>query len=270
MREALKEMIINAGYEVVEQDAFKGSAKMTAWTIRKGEGNVAPNIYISEFDDYDDEIAFDRIMKAIEQTPEMKFDRDCLKWSNVKDKVFLGIRRELPEDENTVTQKVLDMELTVKIPIEGMSSENGMATVTLNKSTLAFIQENEPDLTVEDIFVAAKENTTYCGPTNLGLPDFILETLNVITNTKNLYGASVFGNADYLAEYCKGKGYTEMYILPSSIHEVLCMFPEKDELNPDALRTMVREVNATQVLPQEQLSDNVYYFNANTKELRIA
>lgn len=267
MREALKEMIIGAGYEVTEQEVFKGSAKMTGWVIKSEASNVAPTIYISEFDDMDDEEAFERIMNLVERNPEFKFDRDMLLWSNVKDKVFLGIRRELPEDENTITQKVLDMELTVKIPIDRLM-EDGMASVTLNKSTLQFIQENEPYLTVEDIFETAKRNTEYCGPSNLGLPDFILETLNIITNTKSLYGASVFGNADYLAEYCKGKGYNEMYILPSSVHEVLCMFDP--ELSVDELRTMVRTVNATEVAPQEQLSDNVYYFNAETRELKIA
>lgn len=268
MYEVLKDMITDKGYEVIENTVFKGSAEMIAWQIRKGDGNIAPTIYPEMFENINEWDACDRIIEMVENAPKMEFDKDLLKWKNIKDKVFLGIRRELPKDENTITKKILDMELTVKIPVEEMNSEYGMATVTLNKNVLAFIQENEPDLTVDEIFETAKRNTVYCGPT--GLPDFILETLNIITATNNMFGASVFGNTDYLAEYCTNKGYSEMYILPSSIHEVLCMFPEKDDLDPDALRTMVREVNATEVLPQEQLSDNVYYFNANTKELRIA
>jgi len=39
---------------------------------------------------------------------------------------------------------------------------------------------------------------------------------------------------------------------------------------PDDLSQMVREVNGSQVAPEEQLSDHVYKFEAATKKLSLA
>lgn len=49
----------------------------------------------------------------------------------------------------------------------------------------------------------------------------------------------------------------DFVVLPSSIHEVICI-PADDTMSPDELRAMVREVNGTQVAPDERLSDQVF------------
>ena len=59
----------------------------------------------------------------------------------------------------------------------------------------------------------------------------------------------------------------DFVILPSSIHECLIV---KKLADIDEYRTMVREVNNTQVDPQDRLSDNVYYYDYNTNEIKIA
>ena len=61
-------------------------------------------------------------------------------------------------------------------------------------------------------------------------------------------------------------GIEQFYILPSSIHEVLVV--NTSEATPSELRNMVREVNATQVAPEERLSDNVYFYDG--KKLSVA
>lgn len=61
-------------------------------------------------------------------------------------------------------------------------------------------------------------------------------------------------------------GIEQFYILPSSIHEVLVV--NMSEATPSELRNMVREVNATQVSPEERLSDNVYFYDG--KKLSVA
>jgi len=65
-------------------------------------------------------------------------------------------------------------------------------------------------------------------------------------------------------EECCEKLGGSFYILPSSVHEVI-LVPDNEEISKDNLVRMVREVNATQVEEQEQLSDFVYYYNAKTK-----
>ena len=61
----------------------------------------------------------------------------------------------------------------------------------------------------------------------------------------------------------------DFYIIPSSIHETL-LFPAKDVENYHDLEAMVREVNETQVLPEERLSDNVYHYDAEAKVFELA
>ena len=50
------------------------------------------------------------------------------------------------------------------------------------------------------------------------------------------------------------------YILPSSVHEVI-LLPE--ECAPDfrELEKMVRQINRSQVLPEDRLSDHVYHYD---------
>ena len=56
------------------------------------------------------------------------------------------------------------------------------------------------------------------------------------------------------------------YILPSSIHEVICV-PDKNA-NLEVLKSTVKDANKTVVSQEEKLSDNVYYFNG--EELSVS
>lgn len=58
------------------------------------------------------------------------------------------------------------------------------------------------------------------------------------------------------------------YVLPSSIHEVI-LLPDTGTNSEDALRSMISDVNRTQVSPEEVLSDSLYYFDIGEKKLRI-
>ena len=60
----------------------------------------------------------------------------------------------------------------------------------------------------------------------------------------------------------------DFYILPSSIHEVI-LLPVCAEENPVRLQEMVKEVNESQVELQEQLSDQVYFYDRKSERLRI-
>ncbi len=60
------------------------------------------------------------------------------------------------------------------------------------------------------------------------------------------------------------------YILPSSVHEVLIV--PKSVMAPtlEELTDMVRSVNATEVSPQDKLSDHVHEYDAQAKSIYIA
>jgi hypothetical protein len=58
----------------------------------------------------------------------------------------------------------------------------------------------------------------------------------------------------------------DYFILPSSVHEVLIV-PKNDQMDLKTLESMVQDVNATQVAPEERLSDHVYAYDAKEHEL---
>ena len=94
----------------------------------------------------------------------------------------------------------------------------------------------------------------------LGMPDVV--NLYVITNTMRNLGAGALVNHSVqkvLYEYFNGKN---LYILPSSIHELLIL-PEEDSFShsAEALISMVKEVNSTMVSEEDFLADHVYYFD---------
>lgn len=59
---------------------------------------------------------------------------------------------------------------------------------------------------------------------------------------------------------------TDVYILPSSIHELLAVPADR---GPEGLLDIVHEVNNTQVERQDFLSDNIYLFRFNTGDIEL-
>lgn len=60
----------------------------------------------------------------------------------------------------------------------------------------------------------------------------------------------------------------DLHILPSSIHEVLVL--PSSILKPEELEVLVRSVNRTEVRPEDVLSNHVYHYDCQTKQLSMA
>ena len=58
----------------------------------------------------------------------------------------------------------------------------------------------------------------------------------------------------------------DLFVLPSSINEMIVVTDTGQD--PENLLSIVREVNRTQVAPEEVLSDAVYYYDRKTDKLR--
>ena len=61
-----------------------------------------------------------------------------------------------------------------------------------------------------------------------------------------------------------------LYIMPSSIHEVLAIPAETEKNDLDYLKDMVYTANMDTVLPEERLSNNVYYYDKDLRKLTMA
>lgn len=98
----------------------------------------------------------------------------------------------------------------------------------------------------------------------MGLPG-IGEDLIVATTEKDIYGAVVMTFTCVLDEISKQMDESDLYILPSSVHEVIIVKAEEFEKSKDLI-DIVREVNASDaVLDTDILSDNIYKYTADDK-----
>ena len=276
-REMIMEALRNKGYEVEPNDVTKNGMKMQAIAI--GSGKVRPNIYVDEYiESYTDAEIDDvvsEIIKIYERTPQdIQLNmEDFLKWDNVKTRLQLCIQRK--SSENMVKRDFLDLEQYVRVIVHDNVIGTGSIKVkpellekwNIDADTLfhAAWDCTKPLINVEDMgaMMAMLAEEIDC--------DF-LEELNetemgmtVITTKDKTYGAVAMCDTELLSEIAEKKN-SDLVILPSSIHDIIVR-PFDDDI--ETFNAMVKEVNATQLAPEEVLSNHAYIFRRNTRQIEF-
>lgn len=170
----------------------------------------------------------------------------------------------------------LDLAIIYYIPVKIGGREGGQASITV-------LNEHSAHWTVDGdtLHALAVANTERLFPAVLqSIDDIIREGcpvavpfpelgMYVIRNEGSSGGAAAMLNSGILRQFAEKLG--DYYIFPSSIHEVI-LHPVKMRglfLGKEEVCTMVREINNSQVAPEEVLSDNVYYYHAATGKIEI-
>lgn len=115
---------------------------------------------------------------------------------------------------------------------------------------------------IQPIADALRELVTSNPSLNRLLPDSFGQTassLYVLTNTSQVCGAACMLYPSLLQKFAEKLG-TDLYILPSSIHEVL-LLPTAGRNSDERLSALVRTVNSEQIPPAQMLSDSVYFYS---------
>lgn len=92
-------------------------------------------------------------------------------------------------------------------------------------------------------------------------------TMWVITNDSKINGAASMLYEDKLHTLAQHAG-TDLYILPSSVHEVIAVSVSMGE--PEELAQMVSEINMDHVALEERLSNQVYHYDKDLRKLTLA
>ena len=87
----------------------------------------------------------------------------------------------------------------------------------------------------------------------------------VLSNRQKLQGAACMFYPDILKNFAEEKN-SDLYILPSSIHEVI-LLPATEDMEKENLLEMVTEINKTQVQECDVLADSVYYYSRQSQQL---
>lgn len=92
--------------------------------------------------------------------------------------------------------------------------------------------------------------------------------MHVLRAYDGVYGACAMLNKKIMSEVCDQLECDLVYILPSSVHEIIVI--KAEHMDVEALKNMVCEINEVVVGAEEFLADNVYQYSRNSCELKIA
>lgn len=95
------------------------------------------------------------------------------------------------------------------------------------------------------------------------------QSMWVITNNKGINGAASMLYEEELHALAERLG-SDLYILPSSIHEVIAIPSSEDMRDSEGFARIVREVNMQQVALDERLSNQVYFYKKDTRKITLA
>ena len=294
-KEFLPEKYQDAQVEIRPVDKVNRTLDGLSIRVNEPGMNICPTIYVNHmYEDYVTtenlnatlERAAEGFMKAMEQKESINVN-ELTNAECAKDKiVFQLINTEQNKEmlANMPHREFKDLSviyrMVVKIDGEGIAStpvHNGLA------DTLGF--------TEEQLFKLAAENTKRLLPPVVksmndvmrdifmkdGMPpeiaDMMLgemppeQQMYVISNNKGINGAVSMLYEDGLHDLAEKLG-SDLYIMPSSIHEVIAV--STDLGNPNELAAMVAEINMDQVALDERLSNQVYHYDKDLRKVTLA
>ncbi len=270
-------ILLGSGFRADYQEVLKNnSVTYHALIIKQENRCVAPTIYFdSLYEDYRNgapiiaiagqmvEI-FHQFMPAEDQ--DMGFFED---FSKVSESLFfkvVNLKKNKKKLEDVPYRKFMDMAMVPLCRVKSASLGEGV--ITIQKSHL-----EDWEITEDELWENIGENARRTAPPKIsGLMDIIEKVtgeeppmddlcgIYVVSNEAGHFGAS----AAFYPGLLKGMSEdfeSDLYIIPSSIHEVLVIPDPNLQMDPSNLREIIHEVNTTSVLEEDILSDNLYRYD---------
>lgn len=290
--EALKE-VMGTGYEFAFREVTKNNGiRLHGIIITGKESNISPTVYIDElYEEYKAGRAFGDIVYDIlcvykKNAKEVNMDMEFFtQYERAKSRLLYKlIHRESNEEMLSEVPYIKWNDLAIVFYYAFEDERFGKATILIKNSHLAMWGIEVPAL-----YETAKTNMLRMRPEEL-LPvrqliqEFVEQkqrhsgsgvqmemtegvemamernsAMYVLSNCDRVFGASALlysSSMKLLAEELN----RNLIILPSSVHEVI-LVPDDGMTEKKFYREMVREVNDTQVEPEERLSYNVYRYD---------
>ena len=278
------------GSEVIVelQEVTKVNLSLDGLTIRKQGENIAPTIYLNQyFNQFNDGRAMDDIVRDIirvyeNNQPENIMDvfktEDFYDFDKMKEKIVLKVINTERNLDLLEQVPYLDMEglgLSVVFYVSLMTGEQSAGILIKNEHLKLW------EKTVSDLTSLAEINTNRMHAFTIKSMNEVLSgmfgfeedlipedvpALYVLIDENKTFGASQLYLKDKIREFAE-KNDCDVYILPSSVHELLLLSADFPNLEPSYLKEMVCEVNATQVSEEEFLFDGAYKFELATDKI---
>lgn len=261
----LPELEEDVGYmniDSIPEQSDTVAQSLEKYNIHYQNGELLENVIKKIRDDYNE-----KVQMAAVKIPNLQ------EFENVRGKIIYRLvnyekNKELLED--CPHRRLYDLAVTFRW-VAHIDNDGVSTSLITNR------QVKEWGVSVNDLVLAAQQNTPRLFPAKIvdieemlaGKMSFILYLstipMYILTNEQEVNGASALLYGDVLKDFANKKG-TDMYILPSSIHEVILL--PSDRINdPTKLLSMVHDANTTVVSIGDVLSDSVYYYDRKTDHI---
>ncbi|MBR5357019.1 MAG: hypothetical protein IK121_08895 [Lachnospiraceae bacterium] len=290
--------------QVELKDVIKNNdTHLTGLTIHSGEECISPTLYLENFYQAVEsgEHSLNGVMMRIAETYDEAMQNDITKdahelvnnitdYEATKEKIVPRVVNKESNEERLKDMPHKDMgDLAITYHVNLGKDDDGNMSVAISNQMM-----EKYGVTVDELHDQACANMENVSPTQIKsmadtlmeimVPDFAEMTdeekeqtkyemgldgagedaMFVISNSDKTFGAAALLDSDAMDKIEEQIG--EFYILPSSVHECI-LVPKKEDMDLETLENMVQEVNATQVSKEEKLSDHVYAYDSETKEI---
>lgn len=278
--------------------------KLSGIIILKPRERMSPTIYLENFfEDYMQGRNIDSIVNEIiliyeEQKGQIDFDPE--KFKNIgetKSQIMYKLVNYSRNEELLKCaphRRFLDMAIVYYVVVT--TNEYGIGSILIRNEHLEFWNIGE-----EDLFALASINTPRKMPCEIkSMANMIMELVDrrltenarigeiateliaeviheadnnnairmyVLTNHQRVNGANTILYDKVLKNFAK-QIRADLYILPSSIHEIIIV-PKEEGVNAMLLKKIVKDVNEQNVIEEEWLSDNVYVYERVSDSITI-
>lgn len=286
---------LGESYQITLQEVCKNNrVTLQGLVILSETKNVSPTIYLKPFWEAHEkgmalEAVVDKILQIYwEDTPNKKVNMNFFKhFDKVQDRIcyrliHAGKNAELLKGIPHI--EFLDLAICFFYAYHGRILGEGSILIhndhmemwgTSTAELLRLAQENTPRLfpwecnSMEDVIqeLMREQKGRYHIDREAQEAVFSGVPMRILSNRKRVQGAACILYPDVLEQLSAQAG-GNLYILPSSIHEVILLVDGGKE-QPELLKEMIFDVNRTQVEPEEVLSDSLYYYDRTKKSVKI-
>lgn len=268
-REEIMRALETKGYEVEEKNTVKNGVICKGILVH-GETNVNPVIYTEKLieDAMMQRKTIEEVVEEFVQVYEkskggMKMDIQKLMdrdW--VKEHLSIAVQKSSLED--LIKRDLQKLEgIEAYLFVKERENEEQSYSMKIESSHLKQWNISEEEAW-ETAYKHICEETDIVGMSQMmselfGAPveEEEDDMMYVISSRDKMKGASAILNEKALEEFAQKKGISRLFVLPSSIHEMI-LVPDYGDYELSDLSGMVSEVNATQVDPEEQLPSRAY------------
>lgn len=288
-------------YTIFTDTVIKNNGvELTGMIIKEQDNNASPTIYIDElYKEYQRGVSLKKLADTVQQIyKENQYEEEVnlQKFKNYESAKEKIVYKLIGEEKNkkllqSIPHRVFSNLAIVFYYVVDEPPFYGKASILITNVHLKYWKIDE-----EELYQNAIRNTPFLLPpqiqniedvmrdimkSELTQDETIEEMMNrlkkdllgidkvpmyVLTNNRKLQGAACMLYPGVIRKFAKTLN-KNIYILPSSVHEVI-LLAEDASSNKKDLLSMVTEINATQVDECEVLADSVYFYDLEEDRLK--